>query len=1263
MKQNKIKIISFLVLILFFGAGVVPVIAHLDMQQSVLNAQQHLLKTNDTSISNVLECYDNFAVNHEWTLARSLEKPLDSSQAVLNRDIGQNGETLRLQYTIPEPKFSETTWQVYNYQNTKQISLGNTLLSTEPGKPEIPIIPSRVILPKGQRIDRVDIIIDESAILPERYLLSYAQQPHPITCTLGEESVTAPDTSIYESNDPYPSNLFVLHETQYAMGVAIAHIDISPVIYKPLSGCLEYFSTFTLEVVTVEDENFGSDVRVDINRFKEKIAPFVENPDALHTYTDGEILASNHNVIDRTQSYSYVFITSEAVANDNSVNPSVSDFITHRQAEGYTTTVMTTDYIYANYPGSTNSDKLRNFIKDAYNNWDTQFVTLGGDTNIIPLKTVYSSFAGYSDNIPTDLPYQCLDGDTWNNDFFAEVMIGRISGQTATQISNQMHKIIQYETYQGLMDYLQTGLSVGEELDSQTYGKLAMLELETYFSDDWEWEGLFDFDGTWQKQAIINHINSDSFSVINHLGHSNYNYVMKMYNGDENSFTNTNYIFVKSQGCIPGAFDQDCITERFTTQQKIGGLFAAVMNSRYGWYTPGNPYGGPSHQLHKSFWYAAWDLEMDYFSEYNEYSHRQHYVQYQWDVLQSNYFGCAATPFRGKEIPGDPPTVTVTRPIGGEVFTYGTTEEITWSATGGDDPINYITLLYSANSGSTWKLIETGLSNTGIYSWTVPNENSNNCLVKVRAVDVGGRVGEDISSNMFTIIGAPPAPPMNLVVDYVSAPALVIFDDFSDGSLDDWTIFSGSWSASNGYLEGSGSISTPSEFDGYPIDAYGRWEYDIQMNSAQTNQHMRLHFIQINNADTRYSSGYYIIITGRNSWWDPTGQINLWRWDNGNTPSNSVVSCEWNPDTNQHTLAIERDDNGVFRIYMDDNLVGTGTDTTYTTNEYLGFRHTQDHKVHEIRVEVIGEDDDHNLLIWNASPDDPTGWIDCYTIYRSEYNTGPWDASTMIDSVNADGSNIYNFIDIGKGMADDIIWWYVVRAVGVNGLEEMNTNAVQEPYGSQTHMLTVSSTDGGEVVVPGEGTFSFIYGSTVYLIASANQGYAFVQWSGDIDTIDDITNPETTIEILDDYTITAEFTYNNPDLDCDGSLSWSQVKPGNTVNGTFTVSNIGEAGSLLDWAIQSYPSWGTWTFTPNGSVGLSPEDGAMTVSVSVIAPDNPETEFSGQITIINSDDPSDTCVIDVALATPFVQQSPFIVILQRLIQQFPMLGRLRSLFA
>jgi hypothetical protein len=136
-----------------------------------------------------------------------------------------------------------------------------------------------------------------------------------------------------------------------------------------------------------------------------------------------------------------------------------------------------------------------------------------------------------------------------------------------------------------------------------------------------------------------------------------------------------------------------------------------------------------------------------------------------------------------------------------------------------------------------------------------------------------------------------------------------------------------------------------------------------------------------------------------------------------------------------------------------------------------------------------------------------------------------------------------------------------------------------------------------------------------------------------------------------------------PDLDCDGSLSWTDVEPSANVTGTFTVENIGDPLSLLDWEIESYPDWGTWTFDPDGGLDLTPEDGAVTIDVVVVAPEDPETEFTGEIVLVNSEDVNDTCVIDVALATPVSQQSLISLFLEILAQRFPFIAQLARILA
>jgi hypothetical protein len=130
-----------------------------------------------------------------------------------------------------------------------------------------------------------------------------------------------------------------------------------------------------------------------------------------------------------------------------------------------------------------------------------------------------------------------------------------------------------------------------------------------------------------------------------------------------------------------------------------------------------------------------------------------------------------------------------------------------------------------------------------------------------------------------------------------------------------------------------------------------------------------------------------------------------------------------------------------------------------------------------------------------------------------------------------------------------------------------------------------------------------------------------------------------------------------PDLTCNGTLRWTKVKGGSTVTGNFTVGNIGQAGSLLDWEVSSWPTWGNWTFTPASGVGL-PAGISVTVSVSVVAPKQKNKQFTGSIEVRNKNDYTDNCTIAVSLKTPRSRTSTepiFINLLQRFFSQFPVL--------
>jgi hypothetical protein len=71
--------------------------------------------------------------------------------------------------------------------------------------------------------------------------------------------------------------------------------------------------------------------------------------------------------------------------------------------------------------------------------------------------------------------------------------------------------------------------------------------------------------------------------------------------------------------------------------------------------------------------------------------------------------------------------------------------------------------------------------------------------------------------------------------------------------------------------------------------------------------------------------------------------------------------------------------------------------------------------------------------------------------------------------------------------------------------------------------LTISSTEGGEVIIPGEGTFTYDTGMVVDLVAVAEEGYYFVNWSGDVETITSVFAATTIITMNADYSLMANF--------------------------------------------------------------------------------------------------------------------------------------------
>jgi len=97
-----------------------------------------------------------------------------------------------------------------------------------------------------------------------------------------------------------------------------------------------------------------------------------------------------------------------------------------------------------------------------------------------------------------------------------------------------------------------------------------------------------------------------------------------------------------------------------------------------------------------------------------------------------------------------------------------------------------------------------------------------------------------------------------------------------------------------------------------------------------------------------------------------------------------------------------------------------------------------------------------------------------------------------------------------------------------------------------------------------------------------------------------------------------------------GPLSWSNVEPDATKTATISVKNDGDAKSLLDWAVESKPSW--VSISPSEGNDLSPSDGKKSLEVTVQGPGQGESARNGEIKIVNAEDSTDFEIIDVSIS-------------------------------
>lgn len=651
-------------------------------------------------------------------------------------------ESFTTTITLPVPEIQETT------DGYCRILASDMIPSVQVGKPVLPMKAVRIIIPEGMAIDSICV----TPLQKESLLLDMPIEFGQPTISFGEETPhVAPDTAIYHSNIPFPGVTNSISTIQEKAGVAIAYVNIYPYQYRALSSSLKITKKLQLTVLFKSATTRSNQVaRIDRIHHAN-----ILNPEALSSYSCGPR--------DQRESYDWLCITSKSML--DAVAPfTIHDLISLRQQQGLKTKLITVEEILENSEGVDAPQKIRNYLRDEWNSAGFKYCFLAGDTNIVPARQLYaeqmtehqakwkeywmSRYALYS-----DIYYQCLDGDYNSNgnelwgefddnggwkqiDLSAEFAIGRIAAENGLELSNWLAKVVAYETQPVGDSYLKTVLLAGEYLgmgQEKEYAKTSLLELKngaethslstTGFSADPSVtiDELYQEDLVWHETEMADKINSNSASVISHLGHGLEEKMMYLHRGNTHLLQNNKPLFLYSQACMVGKFDGISMAEHFTAELPTG-CFGGVFNSGFGKTRPNNTYG-PSAVLNRWFWdgYFKNENPIERIGDLNQYSHEQSLskigeMDFIYVIYSSNLHGDPYTRLRLRNPIEENPSLWILSPSENATVEQEQRSIIRWGTTS-SEPIT-ITLF---KGGTNIAEIAT-VSDNNSFTWQVATD-------------------------------------------------------------------------------------------------------------------------------------------------------------------------------------------------------------------------------------------------------------------------------------------------------------------------------------------------------------------------------------------------------------------------------------------------------------------------------------------------------------------------------------------------------------
>jgi Peptidase family C25/Propeptide_C25/FlgD Ig-like domain len=307
---------------------------------------------------------------------------------------------IRGDFTLEEiDEISTPQKDFINLKVSECINTGNT------GEAELPVFSKLVALPPTGNFRLTNIKYDFEEI-PITQKLAY----------IGLEDNEPLSDSYYNENKWLPENVINVSKPNIMRSHRFAQITVSAVQYNPALNKIRLLKNIDFELEI--DESITDN-------------PLTKNvpSQVFDNIAAKNIIGAEEST--RGATGQYLIICPASVA------PSLAPLVQAKQMLGYKTKIATLAET------GNDEDAIKDYIQNAYDTWEypPEFVILVGDVDGSIQMPAFFVEGYWTPWDVSDHPYTLLDGD----DYFPDVLIGRLSVQSTSELNTVVNKIVSYE--------------------------------------------------------------------------------------------------------------------------------------------------------------------------------------------------------------------------------------------------------------------------------------------------------------------------------------------------------------------------------------------------------------------------------------------------------------------------------------------------------------------------------------------------------------------------------------------------------------------------------------------------------------------------------------------------------------------------------------------------------------------------------------------------------------------------------------------------